>query len=184
MKLFFTACMVAVLLAVTSCGGGTAKPERKKMLTVNSLGVSEQYNASSSTGLVDFPFSTGEMDVQSGSIARTYHSVSLPDASYDSIAIGLIAGRRPLAVSLLAQWAQQEHKGVVIDLRSSTGANGQRADYTLERSGAFSIPVVFLYDRSSAARVAAFVEIMQSVPEIQCRRSSNYSTSSRQDCFH
>ena len=158
-----------MLLFGIGCGGPT-KPARKKMPGFNSLGVSDPINP---TGLTDFPFSTGEMDVQSGSTQSVFHSVALPDASYDSLAMGIIARNRPYAVSLLGQWSKQDGKGVVIDLRGNGGNTGHRADYILERAGEFSIPVIFLWDRSSEARAAAFIDIMRSEPSIQCRRMGN-----------
>jgi hypothetical protein len=149
----------------------------------NRLGISEQLNSSINPGaLANFPFSTGEVGVQTGGTQSVFHSVALPDASYDSLAMHIIAGQQSSAVSLLAGWARQEEKGVVIDLRSSATETGHRVDYTLERSGEFSIPVIFLWDSFSEARAAAFIDIIHSVPAIQCRRTANFANG-QQDCF-
>ena len=58
----------------------------------NRLGISESfYDTRPPAGLAGFPFSTGEVDVQSGSTQSTFHAVALPDASFDSLAMGIIA---------------------------------------------------------------------------------------------
>jgi len=183
MKPVFIACTTWVLLTGTACGGGPQKPARKKMPEFNRLGISEQFNSPGTTAdWANFPFSTGEVDVQSNNTQSVFHFVALPDAGYDSLAMHIIAGRQSEAVSLLAEWARQEEKGVVIDLRSRAAETGHRTDFTLERPGEFSIPVIFLWDRSSEARAAAFIDIMHSVPAIQCRRSSG-NANGQQDCF-
>ena len=182
MKPVLTACTAWFLLAGIACSSGPQKPARKKMPDFNRLGISEFfYDAGSPAGL---PFLTGEMDVQSGSTQSTFHSVALPDASFDSLAMSIIADHASTAISLLGAWAKQDEKGVVIDLRSNKGEDALRADYTLERTGEFSIPVVFLWDRSSQTRAAAFISVMHSLQSIQCKHTGSYSGNGQQDCFY
>ena len=150
---------LAVGIFFGCAGGGPNRPERKKMPDLASWG-----SATSPTGFLE---------------------VALPDPAYDSVAMGLIASYEPFAVPLLTEWAKQEGKGVVVDLRSRRDG-GLRADYTIDRPGAFSIPVIFLWDQASAGRAASFIEVLQTMPSIRCRctggRDGGYLTG-RKDCF-
>jgi len=185
MKPVFIACTACILLAGVACSGGQQKPARKKMPDFNRLGISESfYDTGTPAGLAGFPFSTGEMDVKSGSTQSTFHAVALPDASFDSLAMGIIASHASTAISLLGEWSKQAEKGVVIDLRSPKSESGQRADYILQRTGEFSIPVVFLWDRSSEARAAAFIGVMRSLQAVECKHTGSYSGNGQQDCFY
>jgi hypothetical protein len=180
MKSFLLGCMTIALLGTAACSGGSKKPDRKKLPALNNLGVSEQFNINTDAGI---PFATGEMEVQTGSTQSIFHSISLPDDSYDSVALQLVASHESSALALLSAWSSRPDKGIVIDLRLPNGGSGHRVDYTLERTGSFSIPVVFLYDHSSEARAASLAELLHSIPSIQCSRNGSYSSNGRQDCF-
>ena len=185
MKPALIACTACILLAGVACSGGQQKPARKKMPDFNRLGISESfYDTGNPAGLAGFPFSTGEMEIQSGSTQSTFHAVALPDASFDSLVMNIIASHASTAISLLGEWSKQDEKGVVIDLRSPKSEGGQRADYTLERAGEFSIPVVFLWDRPSQSRAAAFISVMQSLQSVQCKHTGSYSANGQQNCFY
>ena len=164
---------LAVGIFFGCAGAGPGRPERKKMpdLTDWALGASP----------ADFPFHTGVIDIGTAS----FISVALPDPAYDSAAMGLISSYEPFALPLLTEWAKQERKGVVVDLRSRPDG-GMRADYTVDRSGAFSIPVIFLWDQASAGRAAAYINVLQSLSSVRCRctggRDGGYLTG-RKDCF-
>ena len=155
---------LAIVIFLGCAGAGPGRPERKKM-----------------PDLTDFPFHTGVIDIGTAS----FISVALPDPAYDSAAMGLISSYEPFAVPLLTEWAKQEGKGVVVDLRSRPDG-GMRADYTIDRSGAFSIPVIFLWDQASAGRAAAYINVLQSLSSVRCRctggRDGGYLTG-RKDCF-
>jgi len=179
-KMSFLSCIgfgLAVGIFCGCAGGGPNKPERKKMPDLASWGPA--------TGTADFPFHTGDIDIQSGSGTVSFLEVALPDPAYDSVAMGLIASYEPFAVPLLTEWAKQAGKCVVIDLRSRPDGS-LRADYTIDRPGAFSIPVIFLWDQASAGRAAAFIEVLQTLPSVRCQctggRDGGYLTG-RKDCF-
>lgn len=159
---------LAVGIFCGCAGGGPARPERKKMPDLTAWEA-------------NFPFHTGVMDIGTAS----FLSVALPDPAYDSAAMGLISSYEPFAVPLLTEWATQEGKGVVVDLRSRPDG-GMRADYTIDRSGAFSIPVIFLWDQASAGRAAAYINVLQSLSSVRCRctggKDGGYLTG-RKDCF-
>ena len=130
-----------------------------------------------------FLFYTSEVEIQSGGTMETFVAVSLPDPANDSLAMSLVNSYKPLALPLLAEWGTRERKGVLIDLRSSASPAIHREDYVIERGDAFSIPVVFLWDPASAARAAAFIGLLQSIPAVHCRLSEGSYHEGRQDCF-
>jgi len=92
--------------------------------------------------------------------------VPLPDASNDSMAIALLHSYRMMALPMLNTWAAQQHQGVAIDLSRHNGAPAHRSDYTLEKPGEFSIPVVIIWDQASAARVAEIRSLVTELPGV------------------
>lgn len=159
-----------VLFGCMPGGGGSTRPERKKMFALDSrtkVGecnfIDPDYEAS------ELPFTTRYVTMTVNGAPATFLSVSLPDASYDSAATALALDFKPFALPLLSQWAHQESKGVVFDLRKNITATELRADYMVETPGMFSIPVIFLYDRYSVGRMADFISIIKSVPAMQCK---------------
>ena len=109
--------------------------------------------------------------------------IPLPDPADDSATLALVNNYKPIAIPLLTQWAQQQQTGVVIDLRKDESQQVQRTEYLVQRQNAFSIPVVFLWDRSSAARAAGFINILESYPAVKANRISS-SGIGGSNCFH
>jgi hypothetical protein len=155
--------------ALVSCGAGpSAPPERKKfpMFSDNGQAVDiPLYSLAAPDARSGLPFATGSVDLSTDQGASSYFSVSLPDPNYDSLALSLVNNYKPLALSLLSQWAKQRNgKGFIVDLRSSSN-NASRQDYSIEFAGN-TVPVVLLWDNSAASRAAAFLNSAQQIPGI------------------
>lgn len=112
-----------------------------------------------------------------------YMLIPLPDAAGDSATMSLVNTYKPIAIPFLTQWAQQQQTGVVIDLRADESQQLQRTEYLVQRQNAFSIPVIFLWDRSSAARAAGFINILETYPAVKANRISS-SGIGGSNCFH
>lgn len=109
-----------------------------------------------------------------------YMLIPLPDAADDSATISLVNSYKPIAIPFITQWAQQQQTGVVIDFRASENLQLHRAEYRVKRENAFSIPVVFLWDRQSALRAAGFMNMLESFQSVKADRISNTAG----NCFH
>jgi hypothetical protein len=138
----------------------------------------------SATGL---PFTTGYIDLQVGGGTETLFAVSLPDAADDSMIMNLVNTYRPLAVPLLTSWVQQQQHPVLIDLRAPGSQHTQRADYLLQKQGAFSLPVVFLWDSYSAGRADSYMQLMytNTAISVTClsRNNTSFSHKEQGNCF-
>lgn len=157
-----------------SVPGGKTRPERKKMFNMNDqVSAGECTFVSAGYGVQEAPFAMHDVTMTVNGIRGTYLSLALPDATYDSTAIAMALTCKPFAVPMLTQWANVEKKGVLFDLRNNKNKNEIRTDYIVETPGMFSIPVIFLYDRLSAGRMAGFVNVIQSVPALQCKLVAN-----------
>jgi hypothetical protein len=180
--------MLFVLIVQQSCSTGQSAPPRKKMPELTSLQGPESYipysERQAATGL---PFTTGYVDLQVSGGTETLFAVSLPDAADDSLIINLINTYRPLAVPLLTGWVQQQQYPVLIDLRAPGSQNTQRADYLLQKQGAFSLPVVFLWDSYSARRADSYMQLMHTNPAISITRlfgnNTSFSHKEQGNCF-
>jgi hypothetical protein len=158
------------ILFSCSAPAGKSRPERKKMFNLNTrVSAGECTFASAGDGVQEAPFTMHDVTMSANGIRSTYLSLALPDATYDSAAIAMALTCKPFAVPLLSQWANQEKKGVLFDLRNNNNKAELRTDYIVQTPGMFSIPVIFLYDRLSAGRMAGFVNVIQSVPALQCK---------------
>ncbi|MBO9151363.1 hypothetical protein ACFOTA_04030 [Chitinophaga sp. GCM10012297] len=96
-------------------------------------------------------------------------SIPLPNAADDSATMNLVNTYKPMAVPLLAQWAQQGGTGVTIDLRADATRPALRAEYRVERAQEFSIPVEFVWDAASAGRAAVFIRELESWSAVSVR---------------
>jgi len=165
--------LLVALIVTQGCGPGEVIPERKKMPELTSLQGPESYapysERQSAAGHI---FTTGYVDLQVSGGTETLFAVSVPDAADDSLIMNLVETYRPLAVPLLTAWTQQQKHPVLIDLRAAGSQGAQRADYLVQKPGAFSIPVVILWDGYSAGRAASYMRLLQSAPAISVRRLS------------
>lgn len=151
-----------LMLMLYSCMPGAGVPARKKWPELNGF---------------QGAFQTGYTDMMMGNGMATLFTISLPGAGDDSAIMNLVNTYRPFAVHLLTQWAQQQHKGVLIDLRANAGQDLHRADYLVQREGAFSIPVVFLWDGFTAGRAAAYMNLLHISPAVNVNQVSGESIS-------
>ncbi|KAA2238947.1 hypothetical protein F0L74_22290 [Chitinophaga agrisoli] len=164
---------LAVTLSFQSCapsGGGSSRKKMPELTGSQSLESYVPYGMQQ--GNAAFPFATGYVDVMANGQMETLLSVALPDAAEDSMMLSIIAHYKPLATMLLTQWAQQQKTGVLIDLRSSPVTTALRADFMVQRQDAFSLPVVFLWDRNSAPRAAGYMRLLDSAPGFNITRQS------------
>lgn len=165
----------------------TKKPPRKKMPELNGFSVPENERSSNVRRADGLPFATADIDMMVEGTIHSFLKISLPYAADDSIALNLFNQYRPFAVPLLSQWNNMRRDGVVIDLRSQAGGYSLQADFVIEKHNTFSIPVVFMWDRSSASRAAAFMNMLHELP-VSCRRISGTDAmakwrSASRNCF-
>ena len=110
--------------------------------------------------------------------------LALPDPSHDSTIQAMIAAGQPLVPFLLTELHQQNKSGLVIDLRLGDNTPTIREDYMVTSAvlKERDFPVIFLWDRSSAGRAAAFTQYLEQFPNIDWSISNDrprYQT----DCF-
>ena len=181
-SIFITLTGCALLIATLSgCSGATKPSNRKKMPTGDLTSLNPlSYTAAAVGGL---PYYTEDIDLQWEGSAQTFLAIGLPDPAYDSLALSLVISHADYAVPLLTQWASGQRKGVLIDLRSGPSCDTRRQDLVMEKNGAFSIPVIFLWDPPCADRAAAFMNLLYAAPAIRCRCTGNAATYGQQDCF-
>ena len=111
--------------------------------------------------------------------------IPLPDPAADSATISLVNSYKPIAIPFLTQWAQQQQTGFIIDFRQDEGLQVQRAEYRVQRENAFTIPVVFLWDRHSAARAAHFMNMLETFTSVKANRiSGSGGNTASGNCFH
>lgn len=158
------------LFSCSEPAGGAGRPDRKKMFTLNDQELTGECNfARPAHELQQTSFGMHDVDLTVNGIRGTYVSLAMPDASCDSAAIAMALTCKPFAVTLLSQWAKQEKKGVLFDLRHNYNNDELRSDYVVESPGMRSVPVTFLYDRYSANRVAGYINTIKLVPALQCK---------------
>ena len=181
---YFSAVLTAsVLLTVVLSGcGASGKPSnRKKMPNGDASRLNPlSYTAAFAGGL---PYNTGDIDLQWEGSAQTFLAIGLPDPAYDSLAFSLVMSHVDYAAPLLTQWSAGEKKGFIIDLRSGPSPDTRREDLVIEKPGAFSIPVIFLWDPLCANRAASFMSLLHMTPAVQCRHTGGTVAYGQQDCF-
>jgi hypothetical protein len=114
-----------------------------------------------------------------------YMLIPLPDPADDSATISLVNAYKPIAIPFLTQWSAQQQTGVMIDFRADEEQQILRAEYLVQRQHAFSIPVVFLWDRNSAVRAASFMNMLETYSAVKANRISGSGFNSGfGNCFH
>jgi len=168
-------CLSALL---TSCQtGGSSLPARKKMPEFNTNDAAfegrqpfrqknESYDQPSSA------FAATNVDLMVGGTSQAFVQVTMPDATTDLATVSLLHNLKPFALPLLANWAKQQRHGVAIDLSSHTGEEIHRTDFQLEQSNIFIIPVVVMWDRSSAYRLNTLKSLAAEIPAIRFNQTS------------
>ena len=94
--------------------------------------------------------------------------LAIPDPAHDSAIGDMIAAGHALAPYLLSELRQNNMSGVVIDLRLGDNMPTIREDFRVTSAalGAQDMPVIFLWDRSSASRAAVFTRYLEQFPGI------------------
>jgi hypothetical protein len=173
---FFALFFLSVLFYSCQPGSPTSIP-RKKMPDLtgdNSLEGPMPFQASArSTGPETFAFHTSNIDMEVGGSMQGFLYIPLPDASNDSLTITLLRSYKLVAMSLLKTWSAQQHQGVAIDFTSHDGSATHRSEYTLEKAGEFSIPVVIIWDQASASRVSELRSLAAELPEVSFNSTSH-----------
>jgi len=180
-KDIWLACPLFLLFA---CAGAPIKPQRKKMPELNSLN-GEWNDPGQAQGFFNLPIRTGYIDIFRNGSPATFLAVKFSDNSFDSVALSLANSYKPMAQALLAQWAQQQGAGLLIDLRQTAEPGTQQTECVLENQS-YSVPVIFLYSQTSANRANAYITLLQSIPAVHCKLSGLSHTGkdgSQLDCF-
>lgn len=150
---------------------GPAKHDRKKVPNLDELGVGD-YTPEESLTAPGVPFTVHHVDVQTADGIAPYVAVSLPDETFDTLAMNLVRNNVKMAVPLLADWASREKEGLLIDLRNTSSGQGHRQDFLIGDGRQFSVPVVFLWDVASSDRAARFMRVLNAVPNLNCQSST------------
>ena len=113
----------------------------------------------------EYAFNVSDVDILTGGTMQACISVPISAGVSDSAIAQLLDTYRPFAIPLVTQWSKQTGKGVVLDFRSEGSKvfenAGGRADYVLEKQNAFSVPVIFLWDKISASRASAYMNVLK-----------------------
>lgn len=170
--------LTGLMFMLTSMSCTTpAKTERKEMPAFNSIGISEE-GPPQYTQLEGIPLYTRPVVIETDQQTDDFVAVSLPDPALDSLATQLVLSQAPMAASLLKQWSTAVRKGICIDLRTGTdgSAGDHREDFTLQIPEGPSLPVVFLWDGTSAQRAESFIELLRSTTTIDFQTADSGST--------
>jgi hypothetical protein len=172
--------LISLSIALASCEGMGDKspmPERKKMPRFNESAIQQDSKYFGGKGYSSCGLTT-EMDlvhVGSNGDNGEYMRIPLPDGSLDEAVFNMISLYKPIAAVFLNQWAKQQGKGVIIDLRSNSRQSSTREEFKVEKKDSFSIPVVFYWDSSSAFRAKTFKDVLHSVNGISCKKIAQES---------
>ena len=174
-KVVFAHCSIIILLVGCQPGGGS--PDRKKMpefaADYSLEGPPPFQHSMKEEGTPGWGFQTSDIVLTVNGSTEGFVYVPLPDPANDSLAVSLLRSYKTFALPLLGTWAQQQHKGVAIDLSSHGNQPSHRADYVLEKPNDFSIPVVIIWDESSASRAIALKSLVRELPAVTLRSSGN-----------
>ncbi|WEK34863.1 MAG: hypothetical protein P0Y53_20440 [Candidatus Pseudobacter hemicellulosilyticus] len=163
---FLKAVLLPALVACLSgCEGMQGRPERKKLpqLTADE---SWEGRPAAGTGHEQYPetFYAYHDTLISG---RTYVAVQLQKPTLDTVAMALANAYEPLAGNFLAMLRQQGKSGILIDLRSPGQETAQQAGFQVQHDSGSSLPVVFVWDRYSAARAALLIRRLEQATSIR-----------------
>jgi hypothetical protein len=112
-------------------------------------------------------------------LRRNLAVIGFADPDKDSTIRALINAGQSLTSYWLAELRRDNKTGIVIDLRQDEYSPSIRKDYLVEPAG---LPIIFLWDKTSAARAAAFTQLFEQFPGINWSMTGGkpgYQT----DCF-
>ena len=172
------------MIAFSGCD---VRPERKKLPESVSLQGWEDMPLAKAEKQ---PFIVSDTTISEGNKLASFLSVTLDDPQYDSVAMQILTKYEPFAGFLIEKWAKQQKKGILLDLRVRPGAEIHRADFLLKKTLSdnpdIKIPLILIWDRSSAYRFDYLIAALTSIPEIKCNLISESRQTEgigRTDCF-
>lgn len=178
-SLISTLMLYATLMAGCS-GTPGAEPQRNKMPEFADLsngfeGEGYGFQNKSANSYKQFGLTVNDVDVSFMGIRESCVSISLPSAADDSVAFNLVHTYGRFAFPLFNEWSKRERNGVVLDLREQyeTGAAPHKAEYLVTCGNNVDIPVIFLWDQSSAQRASGYVRLLDQVMGLNYRRLSS-----------
>jgi hypothetical protein len=115
-------------------------------------------------------------------LRRNLAVITFADPEKDSTIRSLVTAGQSLTSSLVAELHRDNKTGLVIDLRQDEYSPVIRQDYLVEPTGQEKLPVIFLWDKSSAARAALFTQLFEQFPGITWSITSGQPRY-QQDCF-
>ncbi len=151
---------------LTACAPGGPPPRKKFPLTSLDEGGWEGRGPSVTNHRTSFVYADTLITL-SGKTAD-FLLLRLPSRDYDFL-LPAIKSKESLLTNWLNYWPKLDRHGVVIDLSDDRGT--QRADFQLTCPDAdVSIPLILLWDETSADRSGDLIQLMQSLKTIQSRR--------------
>lgn len=167
LSMMFTSC----LEGLPDAPGGS---ERKKMPRFYDTGlqVSEGWNGKryTSCGMAS---EENLFNLNGYAGTSEFYRIPLGDPGADESLFAMINMFKPIAARYLAQWAKTQNRGVLVDFRSNDSQTGLRQEYQLEKDNQFSVPVILVWDASSAFRAQSFVAVLKDLPGIKSKRINN-----------
>lgn len=136
-------------------------------------------------------FYTSDTIINNNGKRTHFLSVIIANAVNDSLLIKMVNDYEPLAVPMFPQWASQDEKAILLDLRSEKNksdniTNISKSYFLVEKNLPndihISIPIIFLWNNKSAIRADNFMNALQNLPEVKCT-FINTSKPSKLDCF-
>ncbi|MBS1601060.1 MAG: hypothetical protein JST42_00230 [Bacteroidetes bacterium] len=113
-----------------------------------------------------YAFHTSVTQLEIDGSLRDFIYIPLPDPSNDSLAVALIQSYKTMALPMLNSLTSRQYQGVAIDLSAHTGTATRRSDFVLEKTGAFHIPVVVIWDAASEGRLETLKSLAIGLPGI------------------
>jgi hypothetical protein len=102
-----------------------------------------------------------------------YVSVPLIDAEADASIFAMVNMFKPFASGYLIDWAKKQNKGVILDLRSNHSGVSTREEFRLATVDQVSVPVVLVWNATSALRAKRFTAILNDLPGVNSKRMNS-----------
>jgi hypothetical protein len=170
-----------------SCNGKIPRKELPDLISTQSW---ETLPELPELPVAEQPFYTSDTTINSNGARTHFLSVIISNFANDSLLMNLVTSYEPIAVPMFEQWAKQNEKGILLDLRTGennySNKNISHSEFLIEKilpdDIHISIPIIFLWDNKSALRAENFMNALQDLPEVKCS-FINTNKSSKLDCF-
>ncbi|MBK7098885.1 MAG: hypothetical protein IPH58_11625 [Sphingobacteriales bacterium] len=163
------AVVVGLTFTLFSCTT-TQSPTRKKMpnyLNDAAFESGAYFRTNGANKSDAFNLVTNNENILLAGVSVPMISVSLASPMYDDAILNMVAEYKPIAALLLTNWVAQGNNGAVLDFRTVNSNQAMEAQYYLKRAASTSIPVVFRWDKNSAARAQTYMSLLTDVPGIK-----------------